>query len=424
MTTARPPLYRSRPSGFEILPATHEAAIPINDFIYLSPGLSNSFLIVTDGGRIVVNTGMAFESPTHKAVYDAVDDGPVRYIILTQGHIDHIGGIDLFREDGTEVVAQANNPAHLLDDARIAGFRGARSAFAFANAIQTAVEHAKKHPEREQAMASGEPWPTRTFEDRDTLELGGLEIELLSVPGGETRDSLAIWLPQHRICFAGNLFSALFGHFPNLVTIRGDRYREAPEFIASLERILALEPELLLVGHHDPIEGRDLIREELLRLRGAVQYVYDETLEGMNSGVDVRTLMREIQLPEELEVGQGYGKVAWSVRAIWETYAGWFHHESTTELYGVPPSSVHPDLLELAGPDEVAARARERAAAGDYLEAIYLAEVILSQDPNHRSALQACIAAHEGLIEQSINFWETSWLRKQVASMQASLKES
>ena len=169
---------------------------------------------------------------------------------------------------------------------------------------------------------------------------------------------MVVWLPESRICFAGNLFSALFGHFPNLVTIRGDRYREALEFVESLDRVLALEPEILLVGHHQPVVGQALIRDELLRLRGAVQYVHDETVRGMNAGKDVYTLMREITLPPELEVGQGYGKVSWSVRAIWETYAGWFQHRSTTELYGASPDVVSADLVELAGgPDAVAERA-------------------------------------------------------------------
>ena len=66
-----------------------------------------------------------------------------------------------------------------------------------------------------------------------------------------------------------------------------------------------------------------------------MQYVNDATVAGMNEGKDVYTLMREIQLPDELAVGEGYGKVSWGVRSIWEGYAGWFHARSTTELYPV-----------------------------------------------------------------------------------------
>ena len=116
---------------------------------------------------------------------------------------------------------------------------------------------------------------------------------------------------------------------------------------------------MLLTGHFGPITGKQRIREELTRLRDAVAYIHDQTVAGMNAGKDVYTLMRQIDLPPNLEVGQGYGMVRWDVRAIWENYAGWFHHRSTTELYPVAPSNVSADLLELAGADAIVGRARK-----------------------------------------------------------------
>jgi alkyl sulfatase BDS1-like metallo-beta-lactamase superfamily hydrolase len=150
--------------------------------------------------------------------------------------------------------------------------------------------------------------------------------------------------------------------------------------------------------------------------------VHDETVKGMNHGEDIYTLMREIQLPPDLEVGEGYGKVSWSVRAIWENYAGWFHHSSTTELYDVPAKAVHDDLVELAGgADAIAARASAKLEAGEPLEAIHLAEVALSAAPTNTAALEAMIAAHVKLEAESENFWLTQWLRKQLASYRATL---
>ncbi|KPK15224.1 MAG: MBL fold metallo-hydrolase [Myxococcales bacterium SG8_38] len=415
------PLYRSRPDGFQIQPASQSEALPINDFIYLSEGLSNAYLMITPEGRIVINTGMGFEAPVHKRNFEAVDPSPVRYILLTQGHVDHVGGVDAFREKGTEVVAHANNQAHQADDARIAAFRASRSAFAFADAIARAWKHIQENVGGPIA-AQSRPTPDITFADRFDLELGGLRLELLWTPGGETTDSMVVWLPDHEICFCGNLFSALFGHFPNLVTIRGDRYRDALRFIESLERVRALEPAMLLTGHHGPVVGKETIQQELTRLRDAVRHVHDETVRGMNHGKDVRTLMREIQLPPELEVGEGYGKVSWSVRAIWESYAGWFHHRSTTELYAVPPSQVHGDLVELAGgADAVAHRAQARVAAHEPLEAIYLAEIALTASPHNEAALEAMIEAHRQLESESRNFWLTQWLRKQLRDLQSKL---
>ena len=87
------PLYRSRPGGFDIRPASQSQAVAVADGVYVSEGLSNSYLVVTSEGRVVVNTGMGFEAPVHRRNFDAVDPGPVRYVLLTQGHVDHVGGV-------------------------------------------------------------------------------------------------------------------------------------------------------------------------------------------------------------------------------------------------------------------------------------------------------------------------------------------
>lgn len=414
------PLYRSRPSGFEIQPARGPAT-EVGPGIYLSQGLSNSFLITTGEGRIVINTGMTFEGPVHRRSYDAVNSSPIRYVIFTQGHVDHIGGLDFFLDDNPVVIAQQNFGAQQDDDARIRDFRQARSMFAFGSAIEEAINFFSQHPEAAASLGK-KIVPTQTFEDQHSIELGGLCLELLAVPGGETTDSLAIWIPEQRACFAGNLFSALFGHFPNLVTIRGDRYRDTTRFLESLDRVAALDAEVLYVGHHQPVAGRELIRSELARLREAVVYVHDATVTGMNQGKDVHTLMREIELPANLEVGQGYGKVAWSVRAIWETYAGWFHQRSTTELYEVPVGAVGRDLVDLAGgANAIAERARQRLTGAQPLQALHLVETVLTDQPNHSPSLQVAIDAHEQLIELSNNFWETSWLRKEAARLRKAL---
>lgn len=411
------PLWRSRPTAFEIAPATSVRHERINDFIYLSEGYSNAYLVVTREGRVVINTGMGFEAPVHKAYFDSVDRGPIRYILLTQGHVDHVGGVDLFREAGTEVIAQANNLSQQAYDARLAPFRARRSAFAFAEAFARMRSAGPGgHP-----PAQARPRPSFTFEQRHSFDLGGIRFELIGVSGAETEDSLLVWLPQQRICFTGNVMGALFGHFPNLVTIRGDRHRDALRYVETLDRLLALDAEMLLVGHFEPVVGRALIRTELLRMRGAVLYVHDAVVAAMNAGRDVYQAMREIALPPELEVGEGYGKVAWSARAIWETYQGWFHARSTTELYPVPPASVHRELCTLAGgPDAVAAAAARRAEAAP-VEALHLAEVALAADPRHRGATEASLAAHRALLAASANFWETRWLENEIRQLERAL---
>ena len=76
------------------------------------------------------------------------------------------------------------------------------------------------------------------------LSLGGLDLELYSVPGGETLDALLIYLPQHKILFSGNAFGPLFPHIPNFCTIRGDRIRFAIPYLDMCKKVLELNPVL------------------------------------------------------------------------------------------------------------------------------------------------------------------------------------
>ncbi|OCB26926.1 MBL fold metallo-hydrolase [Mycobacterium parascrofulaceum] len=393
-------------------PAAADRAEEIAPGLWCSPGLSNSYLLTTGEGRVIVNTGMGFEGPVHRANFDAVDASPVRYVILTQGHVDHVGGLDSVRDPDTTVVAQANWTLWRDDNERLIPYRASRSAFAFRDTLTSGIQAIQRRLGSTRLAGQSAPVVDLDFEDTLDLEVGGRRMELISVPGGETTDSLVVWLPAERICLCGNVFGPLFGHIPNLVTMRGDRYRDALTAVASVERVRDLRPELLVTGHFDPIAGADRIHAELTRLRDAIRYVHDQTVAGMNAGKDVRTLMREIVLPAECEVGQGYGKVAWDVRAIWENYSGWFHHESTTELYPVGFDAVAADIVELAGADALVDRARGHLSAGRPLQAIHLAELVGSDHAGARALLRD---AHEELLAGSTNFWESAWLRHQIA---------
>jgi alkyl sulfatase BDS1-like metallo-beta-lactamase superfamily hydrolase len=141
----------------------------------------------------------------------------------------------------------------------------------------------------------------------------------------------------------------------------------------------------------------------------------------MNAGKDVHTLMREIQLPPDLLIGEYHGKVSWAVRTIWEEYSGWFHYDSTTSLYGVPRSSINADLAELAGgAGALVTRARAKLDQGRPLEAIHLLDIALGVDPKNADGLAVKRAALTFLTAESggTNLSETMWLRSEIAAVE------
>src|SRR5258706_13711564 len=251
-------------------------------------------------------------------------------LILTQCHTSQFGGATELKEPQTRIIAQrryAEGRAYWLE---LNDFYTRRSGRLWGTVIQGRAEIGR---------LSREVTPDILFDDHYHFVLGGRVFDLYSTPGGESLDALIVFLPQDRIAFIGNLVGPIYGNLPNLYTIRGDKIRSAKRFIESVQRLLELRPNMVLTGH-EVIAGADRIQTELRRVCDAVAYIREQTIAGMNAGSDVQTLMRDIRLPAALSVGQGHGKVAWCVRAIWEEYAGWFHYDATTSLYGVPRTSV------------------------------------------------------------------------------------
>jgi glyoxylase-like metal-dependent hydrolase (beta-lactamase superfamily II)/putative sterol carrier protein len=404
-------LVAQRPFGPEVLRAADAPeAVSIAGGIYMSPGTSNAYMVLTAGGRVIVNTGLGFEALTHKRNFDAVSQAPTTHILVTQGHVDHVGGVGLFREPGTRFIAQANNARCQADDARIAARRQTHSYVWFADVIDGALAIAANNPD---VVVQDAPVPDELFTDALVVDTGNVRFELISCPGGETIDNTVIWLPYTRTAFVGNTFGPLFPHFPNFNTVRGDRYRDPLAYLETLARVRDLGAEVLITGHGLPVVGAELIRACLDRLEAAVRFVHDETVRGINDGRDIEDIARTLRLPDELYVGQGYGRVSWAVRTVWESYLGWFNLRSTRELY--PAAPVTGTLAAMLGGEAVVDKGRALLNA-DPLRALGLAEAALEAEPGNRAALRLARDAHELLLDEpddARNFWLGGWLRAQ-----------
>ncbi|MCV7089012.1 alkyl sulfatase dimerization domain-containing protein [Mycobacterium interjectum] len=384
-------------------------AVDLGDGIFMSRNIANSYLVTTPDGDLLINTGTEFEAAEIDARFARVTEAPLRMITFTQGHPDHVGGWSQFHRPGVQTIAQANHPdvreywrhLHPFYVRRIMKLWGA-----FMD-VETAA-----------ATLPPEPVLTDSFLDTHAFELGGRHFELYSAPGGETTDALVVWMPEHRTVFIGNLMGPFFGHVPNLYTLRGDKIRSAMAFVRSLDRVIGLRPETLINGH-DVFRGADQILTTLTKVRDATAYLRDRTIDGMNSGADLWTLMRDITPPPELELPQMHGKVSWNVRAIWEEHAGWFRYESTTELYDVPPSSVWSDVVDLVGgTTRLTERAAAHAKGGRPLQALHLTDVVLAHAPADPDALQVKHQALEQLLVASgrENHSEVQWLEQEIKS--------
>jgi alkyl sulfatase BDS1-like metallo-beta-lactamase superfamily hydrolase len=376
-----------------------DSATRVTDSVYAVFGGSNAYLVKTSQGNVLIDTCNPIDAPACRQILGAVSQAPVRFIILTHAHWDHTGGVALWKSAGTRVIAQRNQVEFLNYQKRLNNFYAFRDRTQFGHDYPTDSQWAGDFGAKQLADI--------LFDDKYAFTLGGLTFDVFSTPG-ETLDHLTVWIPQLKAAFIGDNYSP--DAFPAVYTLRGTKPRWALDYVTSLNRVLALKPDILLLGHRMPVTGSAEIARQLTKSRDAILYVHDAVVRGMNDGKDVFTLMRDVHLPPALALDESFGRVSWAVRGIYDGYAGWFDLNPST-MYDTPTSAVYGDVVRLAGgPDAITRLATERIEAGKPVEALHLTDIALAADSTHRGALEARLRALQALLAATQNRMEMGWL--------------
>lgn len=380
----------------------------VADGVYAAVGYSasNVTLIRGDGGSIIVDTSS--DPVDARAVRDAFGShltGPVRAILYTHGHPDHTGGATVFAgNDHPDIYSHRlliEGPPEVVRGTRDGGdqFGMTLPDALFLNAGVQMQFGRVTRPTREGYLP-----PTRTFGGGElSLTIAAVRLRLLHTPG-ETPENVAVWLPDQRVLIAGDVF---YRAFPNLYPIRGGRPRPPEPWIASLDKMLALDAEHLVPGHTRPISGLAEARDALTAYRDGIQSILDQTIEGIRNCERPDELVQHVKLPTHLSdnpyLAEYYGSVAWTVRAIYADRVGWFDGNAT-RLFPLAERERAAKIVDLAGgADAVVARAREALAAGEFQWAAELADCLLTNDGAHIAAKHVKAQALTELGERQIN---------------------
>ncbi|USG62069.1 MBL fold metallo-hydrolase [Sneathiella marina] len=381
-----------------------------NMHVAVGYGLANSILIEGDDGIVIVDTMESVETAKKvKAEFDKITDKPVKGIIYTHNHADHILGSAIFAaDDNPDVYSYETTPEHIdhiLQVLRPIIYKRAMRQFG-SLLPEGDVINAGIGPYLESGPASKVDLirPTKTFSgDMTEIEVAGIKMELHFAPG-ETPDQLFVWLPDQKILLPGDNF---YRSFPNLYAIRGTAYRDVMDWVKSLDKMRALKPEILVPSHTRPIHGEAEIFQTLTDYRDAIQFVHDQTIRAMNNGLTVDEIVEKVKLPQHLAekpyLQEFYGRVDWSVRSIFNGYLGWFGGNAT-HLQKLPKHQQAEYMAELAGGTEkLREQAIAAAAAGRTQWALQLADNLLVIDAQDDIASDVRRQALLNLAEKEIS---------------------
>ena len=192
--------------------------------VYVAEGydFGNLAFIVGNDVIVAIDAGTT-ESSAREAVaaLRTVSQAPIKYMILTHGHWDHVGGLAAVREPGSTVIAEANFPAELARSRRY-------------------------HPPFHDFFGSEanplDVKPDRLISTPETLRVAGIELALIPGKSGETDDALYVRDLRHDILFVGDAFMP-YGGAPFVAEGSAEGYLDA------IDQVLELHPRRLVHGH-------------------------------------------------------------------------------------------------------------------------------------------------------------------------------
>lgn len=360
----------------------------------VAPGLhfihafANVSVLSTDDGLVLVDTGSFLARKKIFEIVRAISSERLHTAIYTHGHVDHAFGLPPFIEEARgrgwerpRVVGHENVAA------RFERYRKTRGYNACINARQFSVQGAGAWPEEYDP-------PDTIYRDRLDLRIGDLGLELRHARG-ETDDHTWVFWPAHRTVFTGDQFIWVTPNAGN--PQKAQRYPD--EWAASLRAMLALDPELLVPGHGVPIFGAERVREALHDTASWLESLVAQTLERMNAGETLDTILHEVKPPAHL-AGKPYLQPTYDdpefvVRNVWRLYGGWYDG-IPSHLRPAPHAALGREVAALAGgAGALVDRARSLAAGGELRVACHLLDWAVAADPGGAAAHAARAEIYE-----------------------------
>jgi glyoxylase-like metal-dependent hydrolase (beta-lactamase superfamily II) len=242
------------------------ATTKVTDNVYVFRMMGHQAMFVVTPEGVIATDPVGFVNKKGGEIFLAeirkVTQAPVKYVVYSHHHYDHIAGGKPFKDAGATFVAHRNAHKQLA---------------------------ALKNPEI--------VLPDQLVDERSTIELGGTRLDLLYVGRNHSDNSLVMYLPKEKIIFAVDflwLGTIAFRDLPDSFI---------PDWFDSLDRVLALDWDRMIPGHPGP-GGRLGNKDDVRYIKGYMTDVSTAAKELADKGQCLNDdAMRAVKLPKYEGVG-------------------------------------------------------------------------------------------------------------------------
>ncbi len=247
----------------------------------------NPSVIVTSDGVVVIDPGQLPTKVVELRKF-AEDLGPIRYVINTEHHVDHIFGNYFFRGAGTVIAHQGVLDNFMVPSPELDPYDYAKEALPTDDPDGEAI-----FPDRETYFQDPNR-PSIVFTGDVTLTVGGHTFELIHTPG-HTPGQLAVHVPQERVVFTGDTIFHECQTWLHTSDVDG--------WLDALERIRQLDVDHIVPGHGS-VTTKQYIDVQRANLMEWVTAVAAAIAKGWTREETIANVSFADRYP--VDVGQGY----------------------------------------------------------------------------------------------------------------------
>ncbi|CCE07304.1 conserved exported hypothetical protein [Bradyrhizobium sp. STM 3843] len=233
-----------------------------NVYVFRYGGHQSMFVVTSQG--VIATDPISYLRPAKPYIdaIKAVTDKPIKYVIYSHHHYDHIAGGQPFKDLGATFVAHRRVKEHLLE------------------------------LKKQNALLADVVMPDQLVDDKKTIKLGDTTLELIYVGRNHSDNSLVMRLPKEKIVFVVD--------FAPIETVQ---FRNIPdnasplEYIASLKKLAALDWERMIPGH-PYAGGRYGTKKDVEDDIAYMEDLSTEVKKAADAGKCFDTAMKEVKLPK------------------------------------------------------------------------------------------------------------------------------